>query len=166
MNTPLPDASPQWEEPAPHNDFLAPHVAHLARCYRALTGRELADPALTLVEQARQVWAAPFAVVSHNVAAEPIFNYGNQTALRLFAMSWEDLTRLPSRLSAEPLHQPERARLFETVRAQGYIDDYRGVRIAKTGRRFWIENATVWTLTDEAGLLYGQAALFAHWRDL
>ena len=156
----------QWEEPSLQNEFLAPHIQHLARCYQELTGRELCDPALSPSEQARQVWEAPFSVVSHNVAEEPIFNYGNQTALRLFAMSWEEFTRLPSRQSAEPVHQAQRARLFEIVKAQGYIDDYRGVRIAKTGRRFWMENATVWTLHDEQGVLYGQAAMFTHWRDL
>jgi len=129
----------------------------------------MVDPALSPIEQAQILFEAPFAVVSHhaaNAGEEPIFNYGNRTALELFAMTWEEFTCLPSRLSAEPVHQAERARLFERVRTQGYIDDYRGVRIASTGRRFWIENATVWTLYDEAGQLYGQAALFDNWKDI
>jgi hypothetical protein len=155
-----------WLEPSAQNQFLAPHIARLLRSYRELVGRDLIDPTLPPDEQARQLYFAPYAVVSHNVAEEPIFNYGNQTALQLFAMTWEEFTALPSRLSAEPLHQPERARLFEQVQAKGYIDDYQGVRIARTGRRFWIENATVWTLHDETGQLYGQAALFAEWRDV
>ena len=155
-----------WKEPSSQNDFLAPHVAHLLRSYRQLLGRDMIDPTVPISEQARLLFEAPFAVVSHNVAEEPIFNYGNHTALQLFAMSWEEFTCLPSRLSAEPVHQAERARLFERVRADGYIDDYRGVRIAKTGRRFWIENATVWTLHDETGQLYGQAALFDNWKDI
>ena len=155
-----------WPEPSAQNRFLVPHVTRLLRSYRELVGRDLIDPALPPDEQARQLYFAPYAVVSHNVAEEPIFNYGNHAALQLFAMTWEEFTALPSRLSAEPLHQPERARLFEQVRAKGYIDDYRGVRIAKTGRRFWIENATVWTLHDEDRHLYGQAALFAEWRDV
>lgn len=156
-------------EPCEENGWLAPHIARMVNSYRQLLERDVIDPALPPDEQARQIWTAPYALVSHNAAPdgeEPIFNYGNQTALHLFAMTWEEFTRLPSRLSAEPLHQAERARLFERVRAQGYIDDYRGVRIAKNGRRFWIENATVWTLTDENGQPYGQAALFAEWRDL
>jgi hypothetical protein len=158
-----------WTQPSLQNDFLAPHVVHLLRSYQQLLGRDMIDPTLSMIEQARILFEAPFAVVSHNAAnagEEPIFNYGNQTALDLFAMTWEEFTRLPSRLSAEPVHQAERARLFERVRAQGYIDDYRGVRIAGTGRRFWIENATVWTLHDETGHLYGQAALFDNWKDL
>jgi hypothetical protein len=39
------------------------------------------------------------------------------------------------------------------------------MRIAKSGRRFWIENATVWELIDEAGRRHGQAAAFRQWRD-
>jgi hypothetical protein len=35
--------------------------------------------------------------------------------------------------------------------ARGFIDDYAGVRIARTGRRFLIQRATVWNLTDDQG---------------
>ena len=152
--------------PDAQNDFLAPHVALLLRCCHALTGRDLVAPDLPPVEQARQVWLAPFALVSHHHADDPVFNYGNQTALRLFALPWDEFTRLPSRLSAQTPDQAERARLLALVQAQGYIDDYRGVRIARTGRRFWIENATVWTLTNADGSPGGQAAMFARWQDI
>ncbi|WP_437377230.1 MEKHLA domain-containing protein [Inquilinus limosus] len=40
------------------------------------------------------------------------------------------------------------------------MTSYRDLRVAKSGRRFWIENATVWRLIDEAGTLHGQAATF------
>ena len=43
----------------------------------------------------------------------------------------------------------ERARLLETVARRGFIDDYSGVRISKTGRRFRIIRATVWNLLAE-----------------
>ena len=36
--------------------------------------------------------------------------------------------------------------------------------VSKTGRRFLIENATVWNLLDEAGAPYGQAATFSGWK--
>jgi hypothetical protein len=64
------------------------------------------------------------------------------------------------------MHRDERARLLDRVSQQGYIDDYRGVRISKTGRRFMIEQATVWNLLDENGAPYGQAATFSQWRYL
>lgn len=38
--------------------------------------------------------------------------------------------------------------------------------IARTGRRFRIERATVWNLTDDAGRRCGQAATFRTWRYL
>lgn len=40
------------------------------------------------------------------------------------------------------------------------------VRIAKSGRRFWILDGTVWQLHDEHGVYRGQAAMFTKWQDL
>ena len=73
---------------------------------------------------------------------------------------------MPSRLTAQALEQDERARLLSQVSEQGYIGDYRGIRITKAGRRFLIERATVWNLLDESGAFYGQAATFSEWRFL
>ena len=161
-----------WKEPSAENGWLAPHVAALLRCYRERTGQELLPKQGGENETegpdvlSQRLWNAPFAVVSHNTDADPIFNYANRTALDLFAMTWDEFTILPSRLSAEPVHRDERARLMALVTANGCIRDYRGVRIAKTGCRFWIENATVWNLHNENGEYCGQAAAFAHWRFL
>jgi hypothetical protein len=52
------------------------------------------------------------------------------------------------------------------VTANGFINDYQGVRISKTGKRFQIRNAIVWNLTDSAGIYQGQAACFADWEFL
>ena len=71
---------------------------------------------------------------------------------------------LPSRVSAEPVHQAEREQLLATVARQGYIDNYRGVRVTKRGRRFLIEQATVWNLLDENAGHCGQAAMFSDWK--
>jgi hypothetical protein len=49
------------------------------------------------------------------------------------------------------------------VQQFGFIDDYSGIRISKTGQRFWIRNATVWNLIDMNGVRVGQAARFDHW---
>ena len=81
-------------------------------------------------------------------------------------LTWEELVALPSRKTAEPSEQEQRERLLATVTRQGYIDDYRGVRITKSGRRFLIEQATVWNLLDQKGEYCGQAATFDHWRFL
>ncbi|MEA3642760.1 MAG: MEKHLA domain-containing protein [Lamprobacter sp.] len=47
------------------------------------------------------------------------------------------------------------------VAERGFIDDYRGVRVSASGRRFMIEQASVWNLTDAQGRPAGQAATFA-----
>jgi len=106
------------------------------------------------------LWNAPRAIVAHGTEDDPIFFYGNRQALRLFEMSFEEFSRLPSRLSAEPLAQESRVKLLDKVTRQGYIDGYSGMRIAKSGRRFMITDTTVWNLIDETGQHQGQAAVF------
>lgn len=141
---------------------MADHVVLLAESFARLTGRPLIDS--DAANLPRVLWEAPFALVSHGTEPDPVFNYGNLTALRLFEMSWEDFTRLPSRLSAEASNREERARLLARVSADGYIDDYAGIRISASGRRFVIEGAVVWNVVDGDGVYRGQAAMFASWR--
>jgi PAS domain S-box-containing protein len=108
---------------------------------------------------------APFVVLSHNRQPDPRFVYANRAAQSCFGYSWEEFITLPSRLSAEEPNRAERQRLLDAVTANGFIDDYRGVRIAKSGRRFWIEKAIVWQVVDDHGRLLGQAATFSTWSD-
>ncbi len=152
-------------EPSEQNAFLREHAVVLAASLRRWTGHELL-PGVPEPEFGRALFHAPFAVVSHGTEPDPIFNYANRTALRLFEMTWEQLTALPSRLSAEPVHRDERARLMARVTARGYIDDYQGARVSSTGRRFRIEAATVWNLVDDSGAYRGQAAIFSRWTAL
>ena len=53
-----------------------------------------------------------------------------------------------------------------SVKQNGFIANYGGVRISKNGRRFRIEDALVWNLLDGARNLCGQAAMFDHWQFL
>ncbi len=143
------------------NDEARARIARIATSYHALTGRDLIPPSNDI---AHALWTAPTAIVAHGTEPDPIFFFGNETALRLFEMSFEDFTRLPSRLSAEPLARDERARLLYRVTRLGIIDDYAGVRISATGRRFHIANAAVWNLTNAQGHPAGQAAAFTDWQ--
>lgn len=152
--------------PSPANSYQVQHTEWLRRTFHALTGRDLIDPALSPEAAAEALFQAPFVVLSHNSNLDPLLTYGNQAALDLFALTWETLIQMPSRLTAEAPDRIERARLLAAVAARGYIDDYSGVRIARTGRRFMIERATVWNLTDAAGQRCGQAATFQGWRYL
>ena len=86
-------------------DFFQEHTALLLQSFVHWTGKSLTEASLTREQQAAALFDAAFALVSHNTAADPIFNYANRQALTLFEMSWEEFTQLPSRLSAEPMHQ-------------------------------------------------------------
>lgn len=162
------DASPnpRWPEPGAANDFLAEHAARLIASYRRHTGRDLVDPGLAPVAQARVLYGASFVVASHGGETDPIFNYGNRAALALFEMSWAAFTAMSSRLSAEPDERAERERLLARVAEHGFIEDYSGVRISARGRRFRIRNATVWNVLDAHGAACGQAVMFREWEYL
>lgn len=155
------DAGAVWAGPA-----LVAHAGDLLRSFRHLTGRELLPASGDAVADALALFEAPFVVLSHGLEADPILNYGNAAALALWETNFEALTRMPSRLTAEPMLREERARLLETAARQGYIDDYAGVRISASGKRFFIEQAIIWNVVDAAGAARGQAATFARWRPL
>lgn len=159
MDFPAPD-------PSPANGWLERQATLLIDSHRRLTGRGLAVAGATPEERAHLLYHAPFVVLSHDGAADPVFTYANLTAQRLFVLPWRRIVGMPSRYSAEAPARDERQRLLERVARQGYIDDYQGVRIASTGERFLIRRATVWNLTDADGRPVGQAASFAEWTPL
>jgi hypothetical protein len=138
-------------------------IALIARSYEQWTGRPLVTGVDNIVDA---LWAAPFAIVAHGTEADPIFFFGNETALRLFEMDYPAFTQLPSRLSAEPLLREERARLLQRVARDGIIEDYAGIRISASGHRFQIRNASVWNLIGPDGSPAGQAAAFSTWEPL
>jgi MEKHLA domain len=132
--------------------------------YQHWMGETLIDRLADAAEEANLLFFAPFPVLSHGCQSDPILNYGNRSTLDLWETDWDELTQTPSRLTAEPTIQAERERFLRQVTENGYIDDYSGVRISRRGRRFYIENAVVWNLIDEAGAYCGQAATFREYR--
>ena len=150
-------------EPSPANSYLVEHINLLRSSYKNLLGKDLFYSELTDIEIAKEIYLAPFVVVSHDTSPNPIFNYGNQAALKLFEMTWQEFTSLPSKQSAEPPNREERARLLEAVTNEGFIEDYSGIRISKTGKRFMLKQVTVWNLIDRDRRYCGQAAVCSHW---
>ena len=144
------------------NPLVIQHVERLCTSYELLLGNPLIS-ARDRVDKAQQAWHAPFFLVSHGTQTDPIFNYANQQALDLWEMSWDEFTTLPSRRSAAQPDRAERAQLLKQVSEQGYSDAYRGLRMSKHGRRFYIENAIIWNCYDELGRYYGQAACCHQW---
>ena len=152
-----------FPEPDAGNDFLAAHVADLLRSYHALTGKHLIASA---EDAAKRAYEAPFVLLSHDGADDPMLTYGNLAAQKLFSMDWGKLVGMPSRKTAEAPERAEREELLRRVAENGFIDDYSGIRIAADGRRFMIRNATVWNVSDTQGARIGQAATFSEWQPL
>lgn len=148
------------EKPSSENSFLYAHAQLLASSYAHLTGKPLFNVEYAPADVPRALFEAPFGLVSHNTDPVPIFNYGNQAALAAFELSWSKFIQLASRDSAETVVQADREVLMDKARQDGFIDNYRGIRISSSGRRFWIERATIWNVVDGAGTYRGQAAMF------
>lgn len=150
---------------------LPPHALERSRLidasYRHFTGHSLLRtmPQDTL-DHALALYHAPFVLLSHNTADDPIFCYANLAAQALWEYDWEEFTRLPSRLSAEASVRAERSGLLAQALEGGIIRNYRGVRISRTGKRFELGDTSLWNVTDDAGKRIGQAASFSSWQFL
>ncbi len=152
--------------PSEENAYLTDHAALLNESHARLIGRPLIPEKNSPAALGETLFRAAFAVLSSGTEADPVFNYANETALRLFELDWTSLITMPARESAERADQDTRAALMRKVEQTGFIEDYCGVRISAGGHRFMIEHATVWNVTDAAGCLCGQAATFGAWRFL
>ena len=79
--------------PCPANRYWVEHAERLRRTFHALTGRDLLDPTLSPEAAAEALFHAPFVVLSHDAAPDPLLTYGNQAALELFELAWAELIR-------------------------------------------------------------------------
>jgi MEKHLA domain len=149
---------PDETVPLPYREpQAARRIAAMAQSFARLLGRPLVAPGDDLIAA---LWHASPVIVAHGTEPDPLFFYGNRAALSCFEADLDSLLAMPSRLSAEAPLRAEREAMFERVRAHGFIDDYAGVRISTRGLRFRIARGVVWTVTDTAGTLLGQAATF------
>ena len=111
----------------------------------------------------QELFALDQAVLAHDETADPKLIYANATALRLWKRNWADMIGLPSRLTAEPDQQEERAQALLLAQQKGAVSCYSGIRVDAAARRFRIVNARVWSINDGEGHKRGQAACFANW---
>ncbi|MDN5941866.1 MAG: MEKHLA domain-containing protein [Nitrospira sp.] len=147
-----------WTRPA-----IVEWSQQLLNSFYRWTGRELLERVGDSDYQAHALFQSPFVVVSHGMQEDPLLNYGNQVALELWELTWEQLITTASRLTAEAVNRAERESMLEQAKTSGYLDTYRGVRITSTGRRFLVENALIWNVVDGKGQRVGQAATFSQW---
>lgn len=136
---------------------ISQRIELIASSFERLVGRPLVAPSDDVVAA---LWHAPRAILAHGTEADPLFFFGNRYALDAFEYDLDQFLGTPSRYSAEAPLREERQALLDRVSRDGFIDDYSGIRITATGRRFRIEGAIVWTLIDAEGTRHGQAATF------
>lgn len=157
---PMTDSAFQpWQQPP-----IQRHSLLLWTSFRQWTGQELVPQQPDPQQLAAALFHAPFVLLSHGTEADPILNYGNQQALDLWQLSWQELTQMPSRYTAEPMERQDRSRLLNQAAQQGYINHYQGVRISKTGQRFRVQDVQIWDVLDQQGAKHGQAAQFSQWQ--
>jgi len=139
-------------------------VAAILDSHAARVGEELivrtADPAL----DARALFELGAVVLSHDGGGDPHFVYANAAAAALWRMPVHAIVGMPSRLSAPPEHQASRASMLKDAAGSGVLRGYSGERIARDGKRFVIEDATLWTVDFEHGA--GQAVVFDRWHSV
>jgi hypothetical protein len=145
------------------NDFYLKHGQLLCSSYAHWTNKKLITNNKDTETSIIALYKAPFAVVSHGIENDPIFNFGNKTALKLFELKWDRFIQTPSRESVEMTSRKEREKLMACVTANGFMDNYSGVRVSSSGKRFLIEDATIWNIVDINDVYYGQAAMFEKW---
>jgi PAS domain-containing protein len=145
--------------------FLARHSHLLMNSYQHWTGDSLIEDTQDVIQG---LMNTPFAIASHQAGDDPMFNYANHQALALFKMAPEEILGLPSRFSAEAMLREARAEFLHQVATHGFIENYAGVRIAKDGSRFLIEQATVWNVVDLSSpkQVLGQAVIIKAWHEL
>ncbi len=169
MNTTSP-RGPQTAAATTEAPWLQPERLVLSRRLLASHRQAFGRPLLTSSESqlsdrqaAQALFAAPVVVLAHDGGSDPCLIYANRAALVLWSHRWHSLIGQPSRLTAEPDRRADRQRLLERARAVGALEGYTGVRIDRHGRRFLIQRARLWTLTDSEGTACGQAAAFSDW---
>jgi hypothetical protein len=154
------------QAPAP---WLTPGKQHLAVCILRSFERAFGRPLLAggtthdVLQASQLLFRADTVVLAHDGASDPALIYANAAALQLWEHSWAEMIGMPSRLTAEPEERAGRARMLATALQQHASEGYSGVRISKSGRRFQIHNARLWTLWGPGDQRCGQAAAFSSW---
>jgi hypothetical protein len=162
-----PDCGPLLALPAAVNDYQAAFIAKVAASFARVTGKSLIEEAgLSRQALGQSAWSGDFALLCHRGGAQAMLNYGNEFALRLWECDWDGFTSTPSSATAPEQALETRELLMERVLRDSFVSGYCGERVSRTGRRFVIEDVTVWRLLDESGNGFGMGAFFRRYRYL
>ena len=111
----------------------------------------------------QNLFACGFPVLAHGMEQDPKLSYANAAALQLWETRWNELIDMPSRLTAPNSERRERSNALGQAKRLDAVQNYRGIRISRKGRRFMINKARIWTLWDAEEQVCGQAACFSDW---
>ncbi len=144
---------------------LIDYIDQVALSYHKYTNKPLIENHNNLIDE---LYDASFVFASHRYFDddEPRFVFGNAKALELWELDWDNFIGMPSRLTAEAIHQDERECLLQEVNSKGHIKNYSGIRISSTGKRFQINNAIVWNVLNSSEEVIGQAVKFNEYQYL
>ena len=138
------------------------HVKHLLDSYESFVKQDLIERSGDMKIDFEIINNSSFIVVSHNGAIDPVLNFGNKSALNLWELSWEDFTSTPSRKTAELDLREKRQEMLLIAEKNGFFDDYEGIRVSSSGKRFKIKQAVIWNVVNGKGDKIGQAATFSN----
>ncbi len=109
------------------------------------------------------LFTMPYPVMAHDNTTDPCLSYANSAALQLWGRCWETMIGMPSRLTAPTTEYEQRKYALIQARENHAIKNYQGIRVNRKGELFIIKNVRIWTIWDEEGCIYGQAATFNLW---
>jgi len=132
--------------------------------FRRCVGRELIGRSGDAAEDASRLFDLPLAVLAHDTAPQPLLDWANAAAAAAFDATPESLLGRLSSATAPPDATADRRQLFEALARDGFVTGYSGVRVSLTGRRFIIDDVTVFEVTDAAGRPAGHAAVIGSTR--
>lgn len=141
------------------DSFRACRAREILDSYRRLLGRELLPRSGDATEDARRLFDLPLAVLAHDTAPQPRLDWANRAAAMAFDATPESLLGRPSAATTPADAVADRGKLFEALARDRFVTGYSGVRVSLTGRRFVIDDVTVFEVTDADGRPAGHAAV-------
>jgi hypothetical protein len=158
---------PALAAPSEDNDYQAAFIARVVESFARVTGKSLVEEArLTPGALGRSAYFAEFALLCHRGDAQVILNYGNAFSLALWECDWDTFVSTPSGETAPDEAAGARDLLMQQVSRDSFVAGYSGPRVSRTGRRFLIQDVTVWRLIDATGDSFGVGAYFRQYRYL
>ncbi len=153
--------NPRWQ-----NEKSLRIVDLLLKSYKNSYGKHLIIPSRDFGAQENngfKVYNLKNPVMAHNNAPEPCLNYANSAALELWKMSWSEMIGMPSSITTPKNEQSERNNALSQATKNHAIENYQGIRVNSQGELFMISNVRIWSILDEEGHIFGQAATFNSW---